>query len=42
MIESGKAGGLTCGPVAQKIYQAIQYQEMQRPTTKLASVGGAR
>jgi penicillin-binding protein 2 len=29
MIESGKSGGLTCAPVAQKIYQAIQQYETQ-------------
>jgi cell division protein FtsI/penicillin-binding protein 2 len=42
MVESGKGGGLTCGPVVQKIYQAIQYQEMQKPANRLASAGGAR
>jgi penicillin-binding protein 2 len=44
-VESGKSGGLTCAPVAQKIYQAIQYYEQQqqaRPVTKLASLGGAQ
>ena len=29
MVESGKSGGLTCAPVAQKIYQAIQQYENQ-------------
>jgi penicillin-binding protein 2 len=29
MVESGKSGGLTCAPVAQKIYQAIQQFENQ-------------
>jgi penicillin-binding protein 2 len=29
MVESGKSGGGTCGPVAQKIYQAIQQYENQ-------------
>ncbi len=41
-VESGKSGGLTCAPIAQKIYQAIQYheQQQQRPVTRLASTGG--
>jgi penicillin-binding protein 2 len=29
MVESGKSGGFTCAPVAQKIYQAIQQYENQ-------------
>jgi len=29
MIESGKSGGGTCAPIAQKIYQAIQQYENQ-------------
>jgi penicillin-binding protein 2 len=29
MVESGQSGGGTCGPVAQKIYQAIQQYENQ-------------
>lgn len=29
MVESGRAGGLTCAPVAQKIYHAIQQHENQ-------------
>src|SRR5688572_18967058 len=31
MIESGVSGGGTCGPVARKIFEAIQYREMQQP-----------
>lgn len=29
MVESGNSGGLTCAPIAQKIYQAIQHYENQ-------------
>jgi penicillin-binding protein 2 len=37
MVESGVSGGGTCAPVAKKIYEAIQYREMQQPKqTKLA------
>jgi penicillin-binding protein 2 len=42
MVESGKSGGETCGPIVQKIYQAIQYYEAQKPVTRLASAGGAQ
>jgi penicillin-binding protein 2 len=31
MVESGVSGGGTCAPVAKKIYEAIQYREMQQP-----------
>lgn len=30
MVESGVSGGGTCGPVAQRVYKAIQYREMQQ------------
>lgn len=29
MVESGKSGGLTCAPIAQKVYQAIQQHQNQ-------------
>ena len=29
MVEGGASGGGTCGPIASKIYQAIQFQEAQ-------------
>ncbi len=29
LVENGQSGGGTCAPIAQKIYRAIQYQELQ-------------
>ena len=40
-VESGKSGGLTCAPVAQKIYQAIQQYENQS-NLRMTSVSKAR
>jgi len=31
MVESGVSGGVTCAPVAKKVYDAILYREMQQP-----------
>ena len=39
-VESGKSGGLTCAPIAQKIYQAIQQYENQS-NLRMTSVSNA-
>jgi penicillin-binding protein 2 len=36
MVESGISGGLTCAPIAQKIYHAIQQMERSRTTPTVA------
>lgn len=40
-VESGKSGGSTCAPVAQKIYQAIQQYE-NHSNLRVTSVSNAR
>ncbi len=40
MVESGGSGGLTCAPVAQKIYRAIQQLERSRSAPAVTQVGG--
>ncbi len=38
MVESGGSGGLTCAPVAQKIYRAIQQLERSRTAPSVTQV----
>jgi cell division protein FtsI/penicillin-binding protein 2 len=34
MVQSGSSGGGTCGPIAAKIYRALQYREQQAPAAR--------